>query len=72
MSQRKLKCSPGDGVGVTVETGFQQGERPTWGLDREKGPWKRAEETVELGFMLVESCVQDCRNQEGPGGRTCP
>lgn len=37
MSQRELKCSPGDGVRVTVETGFQQRGSPAWGLEREKG-----------------------------------
>lgn len=72
MSQRELKCSPGDGVRVTAETGFQHRGSPAWGLEREKGSWKRAGKAVELGFTPVESFVQDCRNQEGPSQRTCP
>lgn len=42
------------------------------GLEREMGFWKRVEKTRELGFTLVESCVQDCRSQEGWGLRKCP
>lgn len=45
---------------------------PTLGLEREMGFWKRVEKTRELGFTLVESCVQDCRSQEGWGLRKCP